>query len=236
MARRGRRVGGKSKRKPRKRLTSRHKTPQKSPPRRRKKSPPPKPKKSPPRRRKKFLPPKTSSLPWVGKPVLGPFDRPLAQEAEFASAYCRKWLATYNWATDTVIGDVTLRNGDPRRRIAEGLLVRDTDDSEEAAERGIKLERLGRLPDGPGKESGGARRVTIRLLTWLWDVRQQDAYQPQWGTFGTGLTALQATRQFNRYIHDYENAVSKGIESRRLIVTGMSIVWWTSDPKELNYV
>lgn len=178
---------------------------------------------------------KPSGPSWVGKPVLGPFDRPLAQEAEWALAYCRKWLFTHDWAMTNVFGDVTLRNGDPRRRSAEGLLVRDVDDSEEAAERGVPLERL-HIEDGPTKEEGGRRRVVIRLLTWLWDVRQQDAYKPQWGTFGTGLTAREATRAFNRYIHDYANAVAKGIESRRLIVTGMSVVWWTSDPKELNYV
>jgi hypothetical protein len=144
-------------------------------------------------------------------------------------------MATHDWAMNAVIGDVTLRNGDPRRRSAEGLLVRDMDDSEEAAERGIPLERL-HIADGPNREEGGSRRIVIRLLTWVWDVRQQDAYRPQWGTFGTGMTAREATRYFNRYVSDYRNAVSKGIESRRLIVTGMSIVWWTSDPKELNYV
>lgn len=179
--------------------------------------------------------PSSRRLPWVDKPVLGPFDRPLAQQAEFAAAYCRKWMAVHDWAMNAVPGDVTLRNGDPRRRSAEGLLVRDMDDSEEAAERGIPLERL-HIDDGPNKEEGGRRRIVIRLLTWLWDVRQQDAYKPQWGTFGTGMTAREATRAFNRYVADYRNAVSKGIESRRLIVTGMSIVWWTSDPKELNYV
>lgn len=144
-------------------------------------------------------------------------------------------MTVHDWAMDAAIGDVTLRNGDPRRRSAEGLLVRDIDDSEEAAERGIPLERL-HIDDGPNKEEGGHRRVVIRLLTWLWDVRQQDVYKPQWGQFGTGMTALEATRAFNRYVRDYANAVTKGIESRRLIVTGMSIVWWTSDPKELNYV
>jgi hypothetical protein len=136
---------------------------------------------------------------------------------------------------DSVIGDVTLRNGDPRRRTAEGLLVRDIDDSEEAAERGIPLEQM-ELDDGPTREEGGRRRVVVRLLTWLWDVRQRDAYKPQWGQFGTGLTAREASRAFNRYIREYQYAVMKGIESRRLIVTGMSIVWWTSDPRELNYV
>jgi hypothetical protein len=199
------------------------------------KSPPPRrgpPRKTPPPRRKKSVP---RPPPWVGKPVLGPFDRPLAQQAEFASAYCRKWMAVHDWAMEAVPGDVTLRNGDPRRRSVEGLLVRDMDDSEEAAERGIPLEQF-HIDDGPNKEVGGRRRIVIRLLTWLWDVRQQDAYKPQWGTFGTGMTALEATRAFNRYVRDYANAVTKGIESRRLIVTGISIVWWTSDPKELNYV
>jgi hypothetical protein len=141
-----------------------------------------------------------------------------------------------DWAVDVTLGDLSLRNGDPRRRIVEGAWVRDFDDSEEAATLGIPLQDFERMPDGPTQDVGGRRRVTIRLLTWLWDVRQQDAYKPQWGTFGTGLSAREASRQFNRYIVDYVNAVTKGIESRRLVVTAMSITWWTSDPKELNYV
>jgi len=190
---------------------------------------------SPAPSRTKVKSPRGNKPSWIGKPILGPFDRPLAQQSEFAYAYTRKWHAIADWALENVPGDVRLRNGDPRRRTAKGLLVRDVDDSEEAAERGIPMERM-RIADGPSKEQGGRRRVTIRLLTWLWDVRQHDAYQPQWGQFGTGLTALQASRAFNRYMREYQDAVTKGIESRRLIVTGMSVVWWTSDPRELNYV
>lgn len=167
--------------------------------------------------------------------MLGPFDRPLAAEAEFAAAYTRKWHTVHSWAAENTVGDVTLRNGDPRRRSSEGLLVRDIDDSEEAGERGIPLQEM-HLAPGPGKDEGGIRRVVIRLLTWEWDVRQQSAYKPQWGTFGTGLTVREAVAAFNRYMRMYAHAVAKGIESRRLIVTGMSVVYWTSSPKELNYV
>jgi hypothetical protein len=174
--------------------------------------------------------------PWDGKPELGPFDRPLEQQDQFALAYTRKWHAVHDWAMEASLGDVTLRNGDPRRRSAEGLLVRNIEDDEEAAERGCPLEKLENLPNGPNKAEGGHRRVVIRLLTWLWDVRNQSAYQPQWGTFGTGMSARAATDSFRRYVRSYQDAVARGIESRRMIVTGMSIVWWTSDPRELNYV
>jgi hypothetical protein len=176
--------------------------------------------------------------PWVGKPQLGPFDRPLAFEGDLARTITSKWHAVHDWAMDAVIGDVTLRNGDPRRRSAQGLLVneRDIDNEEEAWERGIPLERMATLPQGPTEAEGGRRRVVIRLLTWLADIRNQAAYQPQWGTFGTGMSARSATNAFRRYVRSYQDAVARGIESRRLIVTGMSIVWWTSDPKEVNYV
>lgn len=119
----------------------------------------------------------------------------------------------------------------PNPRVAgwRGVTVNDVHDEEEAYERGTPLEVMSPLyGHAPNRQEGGYRRVSIRLLTWVIDERRRSAYDPQWITAGWGMTAKSASDSYDRYVESYANAVDKGIESRRLKVTAIEVVFWTA--------
>lgn len=119
----------------------------------------------------------------------------------------------------------------PRVAGWRGSWVRDLDNEEEAFERGVPIhEGIDIVPPGPDRDTGGTRRVSIRLYTWTLDERHGAAYSPQWITTGWGMSGRSATLAHYRYLRDYALAVSRGIESRKLLATALEIVFWTAGP------
>lgn len=152
--------------------------------------------------------------------------------------YARKWHRVHDWAYDVVArragrgSDVEPAEHPRNTRIAgwRGAWVFDIDNEEEAYERGIPLEWFGDIEDGPDRDRGGTRRVSIRLFTWTVNAGRQGAYDPQWITSGWGMSARSAAHAHGRWIDAYGNAVANGVESRRLIATAMEVVFWTAGP------
>ena len=120
----------------------------------------------------------------------------------------------------------------PNRRVAgfRGTMVRDINDEEEAYDEGVPVEHFGDIPDGPNRERGGVRRVSIRLFTWTVNAGRKGAYEPQWITTGWGMSGRAAAHAHGRWIDDYATAVSRGVASRKLIATAMEVVFWTAGP------
>jgi hypothetical protein len=155
----------------------------------------------------------------------------LLSEQRETLAYTRRWHHVHDWAVDVVTGmdDVTPANQPHNARLTllRGALVYDLQDDEEAYERGIDLVDL-YVPPGPRREDGGYRRVIIRVLTWIPDDYGRIGYDAQWIVTGQGHTAHAATMRHRRFALAYAHAVDKGIESRRLICTGIEVLWWTA--------
>lgn len=120
----------------------------------------------------------------------------------------------------------------PNKRIAgwRASWVMDVDNEEEAFDEGIPLEIFGDVVEGPAREVGGSRRVSIRLFTWTVNAGRRGAYEPQWITTGWGMSARAASHAHGRWIDAYADAVANGVESRRLIATAMEVVFWTAGP------
>lgn len=154
--------------------------------------------------------------------------------------YARKWHRVHDWAYDVVVGraggrDVTPAEHPRNTRIAgwRGQWVFDLDNEEEAFERGTPLEWFGEIDSDtgpPDRDRGGTRRVSIRLYTWTVNAGRQGAYDPQWITTGWGMSARAAAHAHGRWIDAYGNAVSNGVESRRLIAAAIEVVFWTAGP------
>lgn len=146
--------------------------------------------------------------------------------------YAVRWHRVEDWAyTAFGVMDISVApTKNPRIEAIRGQIVADLLDDEEAYERAVPLENFDeQVPRGPSREAGGTRRVTIRLLTWIPDKIGGIAYAPQWIIAGHGMSAHAASASLARYIRSYALAVSRGIESRRLIVTAMDVVWWTAN-------
>lgn len=148
--------------------------------------------------------------------------------------YAVKWHVCDEWAQAACanLGDEDpFIAENPRVWGWRGSWVRDLDDEEEAFLRGVPIhEGIDIIPPGPDRAHGGTRRVSIRLYTWQLDERYGAAFAPQWITSGWGLSGRAATLAHYRYLNDYAQAVSRGIESRKLIATALEIVFWTSGP------
>lgn len=174
------------------------------------------------RRVKKKLP----RQPWQGASIIN----------SRVPSYATHWHKVDDWAGDSFGAMDVSRPPTKNPRIAtlRGVLVNDILDDEEAYERAIGLESI-QVPRGPSGAVGGRRRVMIRLFTWVPDKIGGIAYAPQWIVAGHGMSAHSAAASLARYIRSYTLAVSRGIESRRLIVTAMDIVWWT-EPEATDYV
>lgn len=158
--------------------------------------------------------------------VTGPVISPIVP------AYVARWHAVDDWARAACenLGDEDVFvPTNPRVSGWRGQWVRDIDDEEEAFERGVPIhEGIDIVPPGPKRDDGGTRRVSIRLYTWTLDERHGAAYSPQWVTTGWGMSGRAATYAHYRYLKDYATAVSRGIESRRLLATAVEIVFWTA--------
>lgn len=151
--------------------------------------------------------------------------------------YVRRWHAVNDWASD-VLGladEVFVTQPNPRVAKRRAQWVRDAADNEEAYDRGRPLEDMGGFPRGPKQVDGGRRRVLVRAYTWTLDEAAGSVYEPLWITLGVGHTARQATDGAERYIRSYMFAVSRGVESRRLVVTAIEVVWWTAS-QSVDYV
>jgi hypothetical protein len=163
-----------------------------------------------------------------------PIPRDVSIISHRVPPYVIKWHAVNDWAIES-LGDLDISVAPSRDRRVEairGSRVRDLLDDEEAYSAGIPLESLDeQFPRGPSRAVGGTRRVMIRLFTWIPDRTGQIAYSPQWIIAGHGFSAHSASASIARYIRSYALAVSRGIESRRLIVTAMDVVWWTANEK-----
>ena len=150
-------------------------------------------------------------------------------------AYVRQWFRVEEWATFAGL-DVGWDPADApsprserverRRSMPAGL---DLHDDEEAERVGIELAAVS-IPPGPDQAAGGRRRVVVRLYTWVVDQAAGVVYDGQWLTSGEAMSARAAAAAHGRYIRSYADAVSKGIESRRLVATAMEILWWTTSP------
>lgn len=169
---------------------------------------------------------KTRQPPWSGAPIITPRVPP----------YAVRWHRVDDWAIEALsswdIKRAPTRN--PRIETIRGTNVRDLTDDEEAFERGIGLEEI-EVDRGPSRDVGGKRRVMMRLLTWIPDKVGGIAYAPQWIVAGHGMSAHAASAGLARYVRSYALAVSRGIESRRLVVTAIDIVWWTAS-ESTDYV
>lgn len=161
-----------------------------------------------------------------------------------AERYTARWHRVYAWAVDSLEPmDISRPPTKYHNRIetVRGIAVDDLTDDEEAFDRGIPLEWIDIAPGPAGqyrdkaRAGGGRRRVMIRLLSWVVDKDNPIAFSPQWIVAGHGMSALAASASLGRYIRSYALAVSKGIESRRLVVTAMDVVWWTA-PENTDYV
>lgn len=150
--------------------------------------------------------------------------------------YAAKWHRVEDWALESLsLYDVTRApSRDARIEAIRGQLVNDLSDDEEAYERAVGLEDI-EIDRGPSGAVGGKRRVMIRVLTWIPDKIGGIAYAPQWIVAGHGMSAHAASAALARYIRSYALAVSRGIESRRLIVTAIDVVWWTAN-ESADYV
>lgn len=144
-------------------------------------------------------------------------------------AYVGRWHRVDDWARDTTLGDLSLFESDNARVAGyRGVWVWDIRDDEEAFDRGIPVEAFGEISDGPGRDRGGTRRVSVRLYTWVVDTKRGSVHEPQWVTTGWGMTARTAAHAHGRWIDAYAHAVAAGLESRRLVATAMEIVFWTA--------
>lgn len=170
--------------------------------------------------RRRHRPPMTS-----GRYV--PADGPVIKSR--VPKYAVRWHRVDDWAEGNITGDL-----EPfisaNKRIAghRGVWVMDINNDEEAFERGIPLEYLDELREGPNRDRGGTRRISIRFFTWTINAGRQGAYDPQWITTGWGMAARSAAHAHGRWLDGYRNALGAGIESRRLIATAMEIVFWTA--------
>jgi len=164
----------------------------------------------------------------VDGPVISPF----------VPRYAVKWHRVHDWAYAAVASragsgnDVAPAEHPRNTRIAgwRGQWVFDINNEEEAFERGVPVEWFGDIADGPARDTGGSRRVSIRLFTWVVNAGRQGAYDPQWITSGWGMSARAAAHAHGRYIDAYGDAVANGVESRRLIATAIEVVLWTAGP------
>jgi hypothetical protein len=151
-----------------------------------------------------------------------------------APAYVEKWHRALEWAWSVVAarGDVEPATHPRNTRIAgwRSTWVFDVHNEEEAFDKGIPVEWFGDILEGPNRELGGSRRVSVRLYTWMVNSGRQGAYDPQWITTGWGMSARAASHAHGRWIDAYGNAVAHGVESRRLIATAMEVVFWTAGP------
>jgi hypothetical protein len=147
--------------------------------------------------------------------------------------YVVRWHRVDDWAYTNVAarGDVESTDN-PNTRIAgwRASWVRDMRNEEEAYDEGTPVETFGDLVDGPSREVGGSRRASVRLFTWTVNAGRQGAYEPQWITTGWGMSARAAAHAHGRWIDNYADAVSRGVESRRLIATAIEVVFWTAGP------
>lgn len=152
-------------------------------------------------------------------------------EQNAATRYTARWHRVDRWAWNALdLGDVTENDPpNPRISVRHGTWVDDPWNDEEAAERAVDLAVLA-LPasEAPSQKQTGVRRVAIRVHTWLVELDTRSVYSPQWITTGQGFSPHAAVLDHNRYVRAYANAVAHGIESRRLGVTAMEIVWWTA--------
>lgn len=152
--------------------------------------------------------------------------------AQRVPPYPAKWHAVNDWAFESLdnLGfDVESKpSRNPRVEIVRGSNILDIMDDEEAYARGVPLQDLDLVPPGPSRAKGGIRRVNLRLFTWVLDRVGLIAYDPQWIIGGYGFSGHSASASLARYVRSYALAVSKGIESRRLVVTAIDIVWWTA--------
>ncbi len=150
--------------------------------------------------------------------------------------YVRKWHHVHDWSYTVAIArggrDVVPAEHPRNTRIAgwRGVWVLDINNEEEAFESGVPVEAFGDILEGPGRDVGGTRRVSIRLYTWTINNGRQGAYDPQWITTGWGMSARSAAHAHGRWVDAYGNAVAHGIESRRLVATAIEVVFWTAGP------
>lgn len=148
--------------------------------------------------------------------------------------YARKWHRVDDWAYTVAAarGDVVPASHPRNTRVAgwRASWVFNVDDEEEAFDKGIPLEWFGDVIEGPKRDVGGSRRVSIRLYTWTVNAGRRGAYDPQWITTGWGMSARAASHAHGRWIDAYANAVANGVESRRLIATVIEVVFWTAGP------
>lgn len=154
-------------------------------------------------------------------------------EQRAATRYTARWHRVAAWAVSVLPGDVEQRpSRNPRIAIVRGQWVADLADEEEAESQAMDLGALELFPLGPyGDEhwhAGGRRRVIVRVFTWVVDVQSGVLYDSQWFTTGEGMTARAASAAHNRYIRAYADAVTAGVESRRLKATATEIAWWTA--------
>lgn len=158
---------------------------------------------------------------------------PFVAEQRAAERYTFGWHRVERWAHEVVglMDELPPRpTGNDRIASVRASMVLDLADDEEAFERGLGLESVD-VPMGPtADQSGGRRRVIIRMLTWVPDFNGAIAYNPQWIVTGHGMTPHAAAAAHARYVRDYVDAVKRGVESRRLMVTAIDVRWWTTSP------
>jgi hypothetical protein len=190
-------------------------------------------------------------------PALRAAARPLPYLAEVHENnagrwYAAKWHRVSRWAEDAltlagyddvgtdgarVYGGSYYRRAKDSARVEQRAVarVRNLTDAEEAYERGSPLEQLHAFPPGPGRTTGGIRRVVITALTWVPDHEGEVCYDPAWVTLGHGMTAKTAAAAAARFVKAYEQALSARVVSRELWFTALEIKFWTAHTGT-NYV
>lgn len=150
-----------------------------------------------------------------------------------APSYVLRWHRVLSWAEDVTTRPgwdifVSKRESSSLRvEVRACSRVSNINDPEAAFDFGVPLEHID-IADGPSRDVGGLRRVVITGLTWVLDETEEDAYDPQWITIGWGMTGHQCTAAAHRFIRAYEIAVTRGLESKRLLVTVLEVKFWTA--------
>jgi hypothetical protein len=170
--------------------------------------------------------------------VLPPGGRPLWPTPP---RYVIKWHRVDDWAQQALEPMDLYHYRDRREpRISgwRGQVVVNLKDGDEAYERGIPLENSPLFLGAPTAQTGGYRRVAIRVHTWE-RSNVSDMFQtlqdPRWITTGWAFSANAAAAKHVRYLQTYTGLLAKGWESRKLIATAFEIIWFTGGP-DTDYV
>lgn len=148
--------------------------------------------------------------------------------------YVRKWHFVLDRAGFllTKVGVVKETSLSPRALLLQARVpgCENIDNEESAYEYGETMEVVldWLLTEMPRRNEGGTRRCVLRLHTWEVDDESSIGFNPKWLSIGGGQTAHATIAKSRRWARKYIESIDDGFVSRRVVVTAVEFVFWTS--------